>query len=109
MSPCFIGLSETKITKSVQPFSGPTVNRGAVEINAKSPASPKAAKACGKLFQYIMEKSGRNYLLNIEQEGDPDTGPAMAYLNRPDVRKVIPAKSVKKYGKISDFSSNTIY
>ena len=86
----------------------------AIEINKTAPGEPTskaAADACGKVLSKIKELSGRSYMLNILQEGDPGTSNVQTYLNRDDVRKAIhvPPVNADKTNEVTAFSSNTIY
>ena len=84
----------------------------AIEINKAGggTTSKAAADACGKIQQAIKDFSGRDYMLNIEQEGDPSTVLAQAYLNNDEVRKAIHVPAVSTDAPaITQFSSDLIY
>jgi vitellogenic carboxypeptidase-like protein len=65
-------------------------------IAAHTPSSAEANDVCGKIKSGISDISGL-YMLNTAKTGDPPTAPMIAYLNRPDVRAAIHAKSSGKY------------
>jgi vitellogenic carboxypeptidase-like protein len=65
-------------------------------IAAQTPSSAEANEVCSKIKSSISDISGL-YMLNTAKTGDPPTAPMIAYLNRPDVRAAIHAKSSGKY------------
>ncbi len=70
-------------------------------IAAQTPSSAEANEICSKIKSSIGDISGL-YLLNTAKTGDPPTGPMIAYLNRPDVRAAIHAKTSGTYDLFSE-------
>lgn len=64
----------------------------------------EAAEVCQSIQDKIAKWSGR-YLANIAQSSDIDYDPTAAYLNRPDVRAALHAKS----GGTFEFGSDPVY
>jgi cathepsin A (carboxypeptidase C) len=58
------------------------------------PSSPAATNTCYSIQSKIADMSGR-YLANIGQTSDIDYDPLLNYVNRPDVRRALHAKSGK--------------
>ena len=84
----------------------------AIEINKAEggTTSKAAADACGLIQTKIKEFSGRDYMLNILQEGDPSTVLAQAYLNNQAVREAIHVPAISDESPaVTAFSSDTIY
>jgi cathepsin A (carboxypeptidase C) len=64
------------------------------------PSSPAATNTCFSISSKIADWSGR-YLANIGQTGDIDYTPLLNYINRPDVRRALHAKSTGKFSLYS--------
>jgi carboxypeptidase C (cathepsin A) len=65
------------------------------------PSSPAATNTCYSIQGKIADMSGR-YLANIGQTGDIDYGPLLDYVNRPDVRTALHARTTGKFSLYSD-------
>jgi vitellogenic carboxypeptidase-like protein len=74
-------------------------------IQAETPSSAQANEICSKIKEQIQSISGL-YMANIAETGDPPTAPLIAYLNRPDVRVAIHAKTSGVYSMYSESIGN---
>jgi vitellogenic carboxypeptidase-like protein len=70
-------------------------------IAEQTPSSPEANEICSKIKSIIGDISGL-YLLNTAKTGDPPTAPMIAYLNSPDVRAAVHAKTAGTYDLFSE-------
>lgn len=70
-------------------------------IEVQTPSSKEANDICGKIKSGIGEASGR-YLLNIASLGDPPTDQVVTYLNKPELRRAIHAKTAGTFALFAE-------